>query len=458
MAFAGCVSHALADGAFPDSGQVLLPPDRPGEITLGTNFGLIETTDGGKTWDYTCETALTTSGQAYQLGLSRDGRAGRVVASSLWGVVYSDDASCSFVGANGDIVETVVTDLFVDRIHPERVFAIGYDDGTSAAPADKAFRSTDGGTTFEPAIFVAPGDAALLGIEGASSDPETIYLTMRSTGPALVRTTDGGGHWDIVDLDPVLGDAFVRIIAVDPSDPRKIFLRASSGTMGDRLVVSADGGASFATPLAVDGGLTAFVQRSNGTILLTGIASNQTSFGARSVDGGSTFEPWSNVPHVRAMAERDGLLYVAADNVADGFALAVSSDEGSSWRSLLAYRDVTRIRPCVATACLEACRSKVQAGLWGPSVCGDSGGTPVEAGTDGPSAPSVDAGRGFTAKPVGCSLSSTGRGRSATGSLLLALVGLLLLGRAAPLRPAHGRSPRRPRPVAMPPGAVAARR
>ena len=57
------------------------------------------------------------------------------MASSLWGVVYSDDASCTFAGAEGDVTETVITDLFVDRVHPERVYAIGYDDRVSAAPA-----------------------------------------------------------------------------------------------------------------------------------------------------------------------------------------------------------------------------------------------------------------------------------------------------------------------------------
>ena len=51
---------ARADGAFPDSGQVLLLPDRSNEIIVGTNFGLISTSDGGLSWEWTCETPLLT--------------------------------------------------------------------------------------------------------------------------------------------------------------------------------------------------------------------------------------------------------------------------------------------------------------------------------------------------------------------------------------------------------------
>src|SRR5438034_182083 len=38
---------ARADGAFPDSQIILTPADRPREIILVTNFGLIQSEDGG---------------------------------------------------------------------------------------------------------------------------------------------------------------------------------------------------------------------------------------------------------------------------------------------------------------------------------------------------------------------------------------------------------------------------
>jgi len=35
------VTPALANGAFPDSDAILLPADRPQQVGLSTNFGLI---------------------------------------------------------------------------------------------------------------------------------------------------------------------------------------------------------------------------------------------------------------------------------------------------------------------------------------------------------------------------------------------------------------------------------
>ena len=45
--------EARGDGAFPDAQAVLLPRDRPQEIILATNFGLVFTQDGAATWAYT---------------------------------------------------------------------------------------------------------------------------------------------------------------------------------------------------------------------------------------------------------------------------------------------------------------------------------------------------------------------------------------------------------------------
>jgi len=369
--------RARADGAFPDSGQVLLLPDRSNEIIVGTNFGLISTSDGGLSWEWTCETPLLTQGQFYQLG--GIGVSGRIIASSLWGVVFSDDGSCSFQGASGGVTETTVTDVFVDRAHPERVLAIGIDQGQTEQAPYKAFASADGGVTFGAPIFTAPPETALLGIEDAAVDAQTIYLALHATGPALARTRDGGVTWNTIDLAPIFGDRFVRIVAVDPENPEKIFLRVTGGAT-DALAVSIDGGLHWSTSVDVQGSLTGFLRRADGTILVGAIAADGTAVGRRSRDGGSTFEAWPNIPHLRALAERAGMLYAVADNFADGFALAVSSDGGATFQPLLAYDRVTRIKPCVASACQNSCQNSVRLGLWPASVCGDQ--PPTDAGAN----------------------------------------------------------------------------
>ena len=48
-------ARARADGAFPTPEAVLVPADRPQEIILATNFGLVISEDAGQTWSWSCE-------------------------------------------------------------------------------------------------------------------------------------------------------------------------------------------------------------------------------------------------------------------------------------------------------------------------------------------------------------------------------------------------------------------
>ena len=59
---------ARADGAFPNGQSILVPADRPDEIVLATNFGLVTSEDAGRTWLYSCEQAATSYGRLYQMG------------------------------------------------------------------------------------------------------------------------------------------------------------------------------------------------------------------------------------------------------------------------------------------------------------------------------------------------------------------------------------------------------
>jgi len=418
---------ARADGAFPDSEQVLLPALRPSEITLATNFGLIATSDAGQSWQWSCEAPLTTNARLYQLGVAPPGGgvvAARIVATSLWGAVYSDDDACTWNGAGGDVAaQLAVSDVFVDRAEPRRVFALASADDGDGGARQSVFASIDGGATFGPAIFVAPPGALLFGVESAASDPGTIYLALES-GPAeprLARTRDRGAHWDTIDLAPALGASRVGIVAVDTADAATIILRAST-VSDDRLVISRDAGQHWTAPVTLAGALTAFLRRADGTLLVGGIAAGGQAFGARSLDGGATFADWPHpqgaLPHFRGLAERDGVLYAAADDVQDGFALGLSSDGGATWRALLSYAQVSRIRPCVADACRGDCRSLAALGLWPVEMC-DATAPPVDAGA---SAPGDGAGTASGAPASGCACQEGGQGSAPLAAMVPWLV------------------------------------
>ena len=362
----GAARPARADGAFPDSLQILLPADRPNVIGLATNFGVILSEDAGRTWQWVCELEELQYATLYQVGPPP---LNRFFAASIHGVVSSDDLACSWEVAGGLFAGSVARDVFPDPSDPDHVLAI-------ALPIEgqAVFESTNGGLTFDRVVHQAGPQETVVGVEVAASDPRTIYVVGYlgpGVRPQLMRTYDGEATWETVDLQPVLGSTFVRIIAVDQNNPRRIYLRNQAASY-EELAISDDGGTKLVMPIRIVGQLGGFAVLPSGTIVVGGVANvgtMKTGAAFRSRDGGLTFELWPTQPRVRALAHRDGTLFVAGDNYNDGFALAVSTDEGTTLTPILRYEDVSAVKPCVHAACGTACAYEASITLWPPSVC-----------------------------------------------------------------------------------------
>ena len=88
---------ALSHGDFPEVRQVLLPPDRPQQIILGTNFGLIFSENGGETWLYSCDHGMSAYAGPYLLGGESSHRLFALTAGAS--VIHSDDDACSWAAA-----------------------------------------------------------------------------------------------------------------------------------------------------------------------------------------------------------------------------------------------------------------------------------------------------------------------------------------------------------------------
>ena len=431
----------LANGAFPDSLQVLLPADRPQQIIFSTNFGLIISDDGGLTWSWTCEQANTSLANLYQVGPPPSDT---LYAIALSGFAYSTDGACTWQVAGGAIARTIVTDSFVDPTNPSRVLAVGVPrEGSNAAY--EVYASDDGGRSFGAPIYTAPAQGGLLGVEIARSDPKVVYLAMYETigiQPRLVRSTDGGTTWEPpLDIQPMLGSNWYRIVAVDPSNPARIFFRVSEQA-GDRLALTEDGGQTFTKPVLFKDRMTAFALLGSGTILVSGSTEGHPD-GFRSTDGGKTFTSWANVPDIRAMAERDGKLFVVGDNFRDGFALAVSTDEGTTLQPLTTFDKVTSIRACTQAICVESCDMLAGLKLWPPETCGPAvrdGRTDASDGAPGASDGSSDASapRAGGGSGCGCGLVDA-RAAAAGAALAVVLLARRLLAGASRRRNARGR-------------------
>ena len=361
---------------------------------LATNFGLVISEDDGATWEWACEPRVDDNTILYQQAAAPSDRLFAVLINH--GLLYSDDGACTWTRAGGTLATVNARDAFADPTNPARIFAVGAEPSASFVPSS-VYRSDDAGLTFGAALDTAPVGGDMLGVESSASDPATVYLAMYGTmgtvpgmlEPLLGRSSDGGAHWSSMTLATSLGANAFRIIAVDPTNPLRLFLRVTEAH-GEKIAVSSDGGQSFAEPVSVSDQLTAFVRLPSGTLLLGGLdGGNGVAF--RSTDAGASFQPLPlpprladgsapAPPHLRALAVRDGKLYGAGDNFKDNFALGVSADEGVTFQPLLTFNQVKRVKPCVQEVCREVCDNLAGLTLWPAEVCGASPPPPAKSG------------------------------------------------------------------------------
>jgi hypothetical protein len=400
---------ARANGAFPDALSILLPTE-PQKISLATNFGLVFTTDGGRTWEWTCEHDSSLGAILYQLAPPPK----QTIFALGLDLVHSDDDGCVWTPATGRAAQGFLYDLFVDPSDGNRVLAVA-DPNDETPKRVHVFESLDGGTTFPGTVYDAEPGVDISGVETAFSDPKTLYVTWASSRSGqlregIVRVQPGGTQ--TFDHYATFGGDALGIAAVDRQDPRKLFLRAF-GAAKDRLAISDDGGATVRVVLEVEGALAGFVRRPDGTIFAAASTPDRGTLFV-SHDDGKTFTAQPPAPRFRALADRAGILYAAADDIVDGFALAISIDDGKSWTPVLRFSDVKRVKSCpgtmVATSCGGSCAKLVSLQTFRPQVCGT---------------PHVDAGAPDAAAPIaaksGCACGLGGSAPGPSGALLLLL-------------------------------------
>jgi photosystem II stability/assembly factor-like uncharacterized protein len=334
-------SQARADGAFPDEFAVFVPATRPHEIDLMTNFGPLISVDDGATFRWICEQAITND----PLGNAPVWRYQRGGDNTIYGlysdqVAHSADNGCTWssTALPGDGF-----DLFADPTVAGRLFAIWEPPGQSQGTV---LVSTDQGSTFD-APLLASTSGTLFGVESAASNPDTIYVTgyhsglgADPAGPYISRTDDNGAHFTSFPHAEVGTIYSAFIAAVDPTDPRSVYLRVRySGP--DFLYETHDGGETWTKSLETRGTMSAFVRSSDGAIY---VATREQALFVRA-PGASTFQMLP-APRLRCLGERNGVLYGCGDNTLDGFALGKSSDGGKTWTPVLQFNLIADLVNC----------------------------------------------------------------------------------------------------------------
>jgi hypothetical protein len=377
---------ARADGALPDSLSILTPAGRPHDIALATNFGLVLSHDDGRRWVWSCEQAGNAYGILYQVGPAPRNRI-FTISTDQHGVPqlgFSDDDSCTWGVATLADAPAPVVDAFPDPDDADRVLAV------AVAPTDggsvyQVRASNDGGATLPTLLYTAAGGDFITGLEIARGAPNTIVLTMGSgvpSMPVLVRSTDGGSHWESHGLEGLGANVTVRLFAIDAQDPSRVFLRAGGG-VNDSVAVATIDAASVLTVTTTlpfyNGVITSFARLANGHLFVGGtIGVAPVAF--LSVDGGVSFQPLPPPPPLKGASARGDTLYAVTDETVAGFAIATSADEGQSWQPLMRYDQIAAIQGCAAALCQEDCAARATRAQWSTAFCAAPDPTAAPAG------------------------------------------------------------------------------
>jgi photosystem II stability/assembly factor-like uncharacterized protein len=230
-------------------GAVTLSPHNKDDVWVGTGEawprndviagnGVYRSTDGGQTWKHR---GLDATSQIARIIVDPRNPEHVLVAalgspfadSDDRGVFRSDDGGQTwrktlFVGRSSG-----ASDIALDPVHPDIVYAGMWQFRrnawhlSSGGDADGIYKSSDGGSTWQPLSGngLPAGPMGRIGLAIAPSNPQRIYAIIESPAGLLWRSDDGGGSWALVSSNTLINERpfyYSRII-VDPHDENHLF-------------------------------------------------------------------------------------------------------------------------------------------------------------------------------------------------------------------------------------------
>jgi photosystem II stability/assembly factor-like uncharacterized protein len=251
---------ATAQGGLPatsDYHSLLVDPDDPSGLLLGTHDGLYRSSDGGSTWRFDALAGQDAMNLA------------RPTAATVWAAGHnvlarSEDGGSTWIDITPSGLPGLdVHGFAVDPRNPKRAFA--------AIAGTGLYRTTDEGESFEQiSAEVGPNVMAL----AVATDGRLLAGDMEQ---GLLSSADDGRTWSRVH------DARVMGLAVNPRDPDHVLAG------GDGVLLSTDGAKSWKKVLAVPDGVGPVAWSASNPDVAFAVGFDRLLY--RTADGGQTWTP-----------------------------------------------------------------------------------------------------------------------------------------------------------------------
>jgi hypothetical protein len=356
---------AAANGRAPGTSTIHFQQGHETNIAAGMTFGLVLSHDGGTTWQWMCEDAIGYGG-VWDPDYSYT-TTGALFATTFNGLKVSRNG-CTFDS-------TPPGNLFVsaDELAPNGDLTFASVDPTD----DKVYKSTNDGMTF-PTSATPPGAmlndwySSLVYQQGSSTN---IWLSgyrfVNNAKQLMVyKSTNGGTSFSAV--------ALTGIASTDFSNSSALTIAGIDGLGNVYAVISYPNGSVGGTVWKLTGGVGTWVKietkadnvsllvRSNGDLVL----GTPTLGSEKSVNGGTSWTPLTNPPHINCLVENSAhevwactRNYGDANNPFDGFGIMKTTDL-NTWTGVLKYEDIQAPVSCAAgTMQKDVCEAQRWCGL-----------------------------------------------------------------------------------------------